>query len=186
MHFSLYHTAEGLLYKTACQLVEKSYHSNLKIIVLTPGVEEQESLNKIIWTYSRKQFIPHGSKLDPFPEKQPLYLTCEFENPNKATMLIIIAPFNIEEIFSQKDYISHFQRIIIIYESLDNLDMLIRKISELNTSLYSNDPVHMQSHTNAQQFCESNSQEHASIAIIDCYKQTPLGVWSKQESEVRE
>lgn len=152
-HFSIYHTAEGLLYKTACQLAEKSYHSNLKIVILTQDATEQEYLNKIIWTYSRKQFIPHGSKLDPFPEKQPLYLTCELENPNNATVLIIVAPFDLEEIFSKKDYLNQFQRIIIIYDALDNLNMLINKISDLNLTL----------------------------PIIDCYKQNPLGNWSKEE-----
>ncbi|WP_375333063.1 MULTISPECIES: DNA polymerase III subunit chi [unclassified Candidatus Tisiphia] len=149
--FSLYHTAEGLLYKTTCLLVEKSYHSNLRIVVLTPDIEVQESLNKMIWTYSRKQFIPHGSKLDPLPEKQPVYITHQLENPNQASILIIIAPFDIEEILNNKQYVAHFQRIIIIYDGLDNLSLIVKAINELTIA----------------------------TPVIDCYKQSPIGTWSK-------
>ncbi|MDR0296581.1 MAG: DNA polymerase III subunit chi [Rickettsia sp.] len=149
--FSLYHTAEGLLYKTSCLLVEKSYHNNLRIVVLAPDIEVQELLNNMIWTYSRKQFIPHGSKLDPLPEKQPVYITHQLENPNQASILIIIAPFDIQEILSNKHYIAHFQRIIIIYDALDNLSLVIKAINELTIA----------------------------TPTIDCYKQNPMGTWSK-------
>ncbi len=191
--FSLYHTAEGLLYKTTCLLIEKSYHSNLRIVVLVPDIEVQESLNKMIWTYSRKQFIPHGSKLDPLPEKQPVYITHQLENPNQSTILMVIAPFDIysndlknwnvkqgaskqsvqntrehvnasqfcdtnsskhlsiQGILTNKHYIAHFQRIIIIYDVLDNLSLIIKTINELNIA----------------------------TPVIDCYKQNPIGTWSK-------
>lgn len=149
--FSIYHAVEGLFNKTICLLVEKSYLSSFRIIVLTSDLEVQESLNKLIWTYSKKQFIPHGSKLDTLPEKQPVYITHELENPNKANVLIIVAPFNIKEIFSKGNYISHFQRVIIIYDSLDNIDLLIKTINESTES----------------------------TPTIDCYKQNHNGTWSK-------
>lgn len=149
--FSIYHTAEGLFYKTICLLVEKSYLSDFRIILLTSDLEAQESLNKLLWTYSKKQFIPHGSKLDSLPEKQPVYITHVLENPNKANVLIIVAPFDIEEIFSKKNYINHFQRVIIIYDSLDNIDLVIKTINESTES----------------------------TPTIDCYKQSPNGTWSR-------
>lgn len=154
--FSLYHTAEGLLYKTACLLVEKSYHSNARIIVLTPDLEVQESLNKLIWTYSKKQFIPHGSKLDPLPEKQPIYITHELENLNHASILIIIAPFDIENILKTKHFVEHFQRIIILYDSLGDLNELTHSIDQLTVA----------------------------TPIIDCYKQSLNGTWSKVDTQM--
>ncbi len=149
--FSLYHTTEGLIYKTVCLLVEKSYHSNFRIVVLTPDLDTQESLNKLIWTYSKKQFIPHGSKLDPLPDKQPVYITHQLENPNQASILIIIAPFNIKDILSNQYYIEHFQRIIIIYDGLDDSSVIIKSINELAIT----------------------------TPLIDCYKQNPNGSWNK-------
>ncbi len=149
--FTLYHTIEGLLYKTACLLVEKSYHTNTKIVILTDDLEAQEFLNKLLWSYSRKQFIPHGSKLDPLPEKQPVYITHEMENPNHASILIIVAPFDIEEILKTKHFIEHFNRIIIIYDSLDDLNQLRSAIDELTVA----------------------------TPTIDCYKQTATGAWEK-------
>jgi DNA polymerase-3 subunit chi len=153
--FSLYHTTENLLYKTTCLLVEKSYYSNANIVVLTSDIEAQELLNKMIWTYSKKQFIPHGSKLDPSPDLQPVYITHELENPNHASILIIIAPFNIMEILSNKHYIKRFQRIIIIYDALDDrlddVSLILKTINELTIA----------------------------TPVIDCYKQNPNGGWNK-------
>ncbi|CAG2173489.1 unnamed protein product [Oppiella nova] len=103
--FSFYHTIEGQLYKTTCILAEKSYHNNLKVVILTLDVDVQEQINKLMWTYSRKHFIPHGSKLDPLPEKQPIYITHIMENPNNANILIITAPFNIEMILNESHLI---------------------------------------------------------------------------------
>jgi len=119
--FSFYQTYEGLLYKTICQLVEKSYQSSLKITILVPNVEVQEELNKILWTYTRKYFIPHGSQLDPYPEKQPIYITDRLENPNNASVLMIIAPTEMQVILADTQYIENFQRIITVYEVLENL-----------------------------------------------------------------
>lgn len=92
------------------------------------------------------------NQIDPFPEKQPVYVTSELENPNKASILIIVAPFTMEEIFNKKNYISHFQRVIIIYDSLDNMDSVIKTINAYTES----------------------------TALIDCYKQNSNGTWSKQ------
>lgn len=149
--FSLYHTTENLLYKTSCLLIEKSYHSNTNIVVLTSDLDTQELLNKMIWTYSKKQFIPHGSKLDPLPNLQPVYITHQLENPNHATILIIIAPFDIIEILGNKYYIEHFQRIIIIYDSLDDISLILKTINELTIA----------------------------TPLIDCYKQNSNGSWNK-------
>ena len=59
---------------------------------------------KNLWTYSRKQFIPHGSKLDPQPEKQPIYITDELQNPNSASVLVIISPTDIGKFTSKRIY----------------------------------------------------------------------------------
>jgi DNA polymerase-3 subunit chi len=149
--FSIYQTTQELLVKAITLLTEKCYHSNLKSVILVPDIEQQELLNKTFWTYSRKQFIPHGSKLDPSPEKQPIYITDELQNPNDASVLLIISPIQIEKILENKEYINHFQRIIIIYDSPTELKELAAKVEKLNIAEKS----------------------------IDCYKQNLNGSWAK-------
>lgn len=149
--FSIYQTTQELLLKAIILLVEKCYHGNLKSVVLVADTEQQELLNKTLWTYSRRQFIPHGSKLDPMPEKQPIYITDELQNPNDAGVLLIISPKDIEKILQDKEYISHFQRIIIIYDLPTPLKELAAKVDKLSIAKKS----------------------------IDCYKQNLNGSWAK-------
>lgn len=151
--FSIYQTSDELLLKSILLLIEKCYHSDLKSVVLTIDADQQEMLNKSLWTYSRKQFIPHGSKLDPQPEKQPIYITDELQNPNNASVLILISPIDIEKILQVKDYIEVFKRIIIITDLPEDLKELIAKINKFTT------------HQNK----------------IDCFKQDARSSWSKVE-----
>ncbi|MCZ6902032.1 MAG: DNA polymerase III subunit chi [Rickettsia endosymbiont of Ixodes persulcatus] len=149
--FSIYQTSDELFLKSILLLIEKCYHSDLKSIILATDKEQQEMLNKNLWTYSRKQFIPHGSKLDPQPEKQPIYITDELQNPNNASVLIIISPIDIGKILQVKDYIEVFKRIIIITDLLEDLKELTVKINKFT------------------------GQENK----IDCFKQDMRGSWNK-------
>ncbi|ABV74027.1 DNA polymerase III subunit chi [Rickettsia canadensis str. McKiel] len=149
--FSIYQTSDELLLKSVLLLIEKCYYSDLKSVILTTDKEQQEMLNKNLWTYSRKQFIPHGSKLDPQPEKQPIYITDELQNPNNASVLIIISPIDIGKILQVKDYIEVFKRIIIITHFLEDLKELTVKVNK---------------------FTEQENK-------IDCFKQDMRGAWNK-------
>ncbi|HJD66312.1 MAG TPA: DNA polymerase III subunit chi [Rickettsia endosymbiont of Bembidion nr. Transversale] len=149
--FSIYQTSDELLLKAIFLLIEKCYYSDLKSVVLTVDAEQQEMLNKNLWTYSRKQFIPHGSKVDPQPEKQPIYITDTLQNPNNASVLIIISPNNIEKILQAKEYVSDFKRIIIITDLPEDLKKLNLKISQIT------------------------EQENT----IDCFTQDQRGSWNK-------
>jgi DNA polymerase-3 subunit chi len=149
--FSIYQTTEELLVKGIILLVEKCYHNSLKTVISVSNQELQESLNKTLWTYARKQFIPHGSKFDPMAEKQPIYITSEIENPNDASVLLIASLARLEEILKNSGYISGFQRIIITYDDATSLDELKSRVCALVSIKKS----------------------------IDCYKQDAIGVWNK-------
>lgn len=93
MQISLYQLLPETFLKTACLLLEKCYLSALNTIVLT-NPEFQEELNRTLWTFAQKKFIPHGSRLDPLPERQPIYITDDLaqllDPPNKASVLVLI------------------------------------------------------------------------------------------------
>jgi len=139
MHqFSLYYSTNTSIEKTVCLLAEKSYKNNFKMIILTMDVETQENINKTLWTYSQKEFIPHGSKLDPLASIQPIYITDSLEVPNKATVLMIVNPDNIIGILDNNSYVSLFDRVIITYDSfsessLKEITQWINKIKTTDT-----------------------------------------------------
>jgi DNA polymerase III subunit chi len=126
---TFYSTIEELTDRALCQIVEKCYHSGSKAVVLVSNPEIEDKINKLLWTYSQKQFIPHGSSMDPLPEKQPIYITHELKNPNKATILILL---NLESSNITQYIENDFQRIIIIHNS--NQELL--PVSSINKSKF--------------------------------------------------
>ena len=58
---SCYKTIQEKLPRAFCMLAEKCYHNGIKIFVYTNSNEYTVELDKVLWTYSKKQFIPHGT-----------------------------------------------------------------------------------------------------------------------------
>ncbi len=57
----------------------------------SPLRELVEVLNERLWTFDDASFLPHGASGDGDPMSQPIYLTTLVENPNAATMLVLLA-----------------------------------------------------------------------------------------------
>lgn len=87
---SCYRTIQEKLPKAFCMLAEKCYHNKINVFVYANNKETLAELDKVLWTYSKKQFIPHGTIHDPHPEKQPILLGEEFKNLNNVSNLMII------------------------------------------------------------------------------------------------
>lgn len=85
---SFYHLSSLSLEKALPKLLEKIIITKQNSIILTRNPEQTELLNDVIWTYSTRTFIPHGSNKDKWPNEQPVYLTHEMTNPNDSSILI--------------------------------------------------------------------------------------------------
>jgi DNA polymerase-3 subunit chi len=85
-----YHLRASPLDRALPQLLEKAYAGGHRIVVLAGSGERVEHLNGLLWTYSDDSFLPHGAAKDGNPEQQPIWLTVNDENPNQASMLVLI------------------------------------------------------------------------------------------------
>lgn len=47
---------------TVCKIIEKSYETNKRCLLLCNNEEEVDLFDSKLWTYSKLSFIPHGSK----------------------------------------------------------------------------------------------------------------------------
>lgn len=86
---SFYHLYSSPLEAALPRLLEKVVESGQRAVILTRSEETMDTLNTVLWTYSTKTFLPHGSKKDPFPDEQFLYVTTEEENPNNSGILVL-------------------------------------------------------------------------------------------------
>lgn len=83
-----YHLTRSTLDEALPRLLEKAYAGGHRVVVRSADPERIELLNRILWTYGKDSFLPHGARSDGFAEDQPIYLTAQVENPNGATILV--------------------------------------------------------------------------------------------------
>ena len=124
---NFYHLTSGSQELAACQLLEKCYKGNYRVVVKACNEEVQESLNRSLWTFAQKSFIPHGSKNDPSSSEQPIYITTSQENPNDANVLVLLGTF--EGIYSE------FEKIFVIFDGANETTLAQAKsiMEKLNT-----------------------------------------------------
>ncbi|MGA8586646.1 MAG: DNA polymerase III subunit chi [Roseiarcus sp.] len=70
------------------RILERALEEGRRVLVRASSGEMAAALNERLWTYDDASFLPHGAAGDGDPETQPIFLTCEVENLNAATMLV--------------------------------------------------------------------------------------------------
>ena len=85
-----YHLTRSPLEDALPKLLEKAYAAGNRVLVRAGDAERLELLNRALWTYGKDSFLPHGTRADGFAEDQPIYLTSQVENPNRATILALV------------------------------------------------------------------------------------------------
>ena len=70
------------------RILERALEEGRRVLVRASSEEMAAALNERLWTYDDASFLPHGAAGDGDPETQPIFLTCEADNPNAATMLV--------------------------------------------------------------------------------------------------
>ena len=85
-----YHLTRSTLDEALPRLLEKAYAAGNRVLVRVGDPERLELLNRALWTYGKESFLPHGTRSDGFAEEQPIYLTTQVENPNGATVLVLV------------------------------------------------------------------------------------------------
>jgi DNA polymerase-3 subunit chi len=84
-----YHLLTMPLERALPRLLELGLKAGFRIVVLAGSPERVEHLDAALWSYDDASFLPHGSRRDGRPERQPIWLTESEENPNQADMLVL-------------------------------------------------------------------------------------------------
>ncbi len=87
-----YHLTKKSSEQALPDLLLKALASGKKIVVRTQAQSECDRLDKVLWSYDEHSFLPHGTKDSGYAESQPIYLTCQSENPNGAAVMISLGP----------------------------------------------------------------------------------------------
>ena len=85
-----YHLLSTPLERALPKLLERAREQGHPIVVRAGSAERVAQVDALLWTYEEASFLPHGSARDGNAASQPIWLTDCDENPNHATMLVLI------------------------------------------------------------------------------------------------
>jgi DNA polymerase-3 subunit chi len=95
-----YHLSSTSLERSLPKLLERAWTQGHRIVVRAASPERVEHLNAMLWTYEEASFLPHGSVRDGNAAMQPIWLTHRSENPNDASLLVVVDGVEAEDIGS--------------------------------------------------------------------------------------
>lgn len=85
-----YHLLSTALERALPRLLERAWSQGHRIVIRAASAERVEYLNAALWAYGEATFLPHGSARDGTPALQPIWLTDRDDNPNGASMLVLV------------------------------------------------------------------------------------------------
>jgi len=86
---SFYHLERVSLELALPALLEKTMAIGKKALVMAGSVQRVEALNDHLWSYHPDSWLPHGSRVDGNPDRQPIWLSTSDENLNNADFLFL-------------------------------------------------------------------------------------------------
>lgn len=85
-----YHLLATPLERALPRLLERARAQGYPIVVRCGSAERVAQLDALLWTFEEASFLAHGSARDGDAAQQPIWLTEGDDNPNAATMLVLI------------------------------------------------------------------------------------------------
>jgi DNA polymerase III subunit chi len=85
-----YHLSATSLDRALPRLLERALAEGHRIVVRAGSAERVLHLDALLWRYEEASFLPHGAARDGHPPAQPIWLTEQPENPNAASMLVLV------------------------------------------------------------------------------------------------
>ena len=62
----------------------------MRVLLRASSRERVEALDRHLWVFDNDSWLPHGTRADGNPELQPIWVTDQVENPNGATLLVLV------------------------------------------------------------------------------------------------
>lgn len=84
-----YHMTRKTLERALPELLAKALARYPHILVKTADADQAALLDQVLWSYDPASFMPHSAAVDAFAAEQPVFLTSEDINPNRAKMLVL-------------------------------------------------------------------------------------------------
>jgi DNA polymerase-3 subunit chi len=85
-----YHLERTPLDQALPELLEKTLQRGWRALVRSPEPDRIDHLDGWLWSYRDDSFLPHGMADEPGAERQPVLLTTNVQNANRAQALFLL------------------------------------------------------------------------------------------------
>jgi DNA polymerase-3 subunit chi len=107
-----YHLEHQPLERVLPNLVERTLARGWRAVVQAGSEERVDALDTLLWTFTEESFLPHGTKRDGNPDKQPVYLTTDDANPNGANVRFLVDGADMAEF-------AGYERVVFLFDGHD-------------------------------------------------------------------
>lgn len=110
-----YHLQGQSIERVLPTLLERSLERGWRVVVQAGSDERVEALDAHLWTYRDDSFLPHATWRIEDASEQPIVLTIDGHNPNRATVRFLIDSAPLPE--SADTY----ERLVLIFDGDDGV-----------------------------------------------------------------
>ena len=107
-----YHLERTGLDQALPELLEKTLARGWRALVRCGGRDRLEHLDGWLWSYRDESFLPHGLAGGDHAERQPVLLTLEADNVNRAQALFLLDG-------AEPPELEGFERCVILFDGRD-------------------------------------------------------------------
>ncbi|MGN6117618.1 MAG: DNA polymerase III subunit chi [Sphingomonas sp.] len=110
-----YHLQNMSIENVLPPLLEKTFERGWRAVIHTTSEERVEALDAHLWTYRDDSFLPHATWRIEDVSEQPIVLTVNSENPNRATVRFLIDNAPLPE--DSESY----ERLVLVFNGDDDV-----------------------------------------------------------------
>ncbi|MCH9753377.1 MAG: DNA polymerase III subunit chi [Alphaproteobacteria bacterium] len=112
---SFYHLTSTPVEKALPHLVFKIYNTNVRCLIVCKDDQQMREINDVLWSFSTKKFIPHGSTEEDNKSIQPVLVSTSIDELSNNPEVVVI--LNNQNINSNTNFKNH---IYMVYGNKDD------------------------------------------------------------------
>ena len=94
------------------ELIERCLERSWRVVVQAGTEERADALDAHLWTYRDDSFLPHGTRRDGNAALQPVWLTTENDNPNRARVRFLVDG-------AEPEAVAGYDRVVFLFDGND-------------------------------------------------------------------
>lgn len=147
-----YHLERRTLDDVLPGLVEKTLERGWRALIRPDSADRAGAIDALLWTYDEQSFLPHAQAGDGDAARQPVLISLEEGNPNRAQLLFLVGSAAAPDWTGPEA--QGFARIVLLFDG--------------------HDPAALDSARRAWKAAKDAGH------TVTYWKETPAGKWEKQ------